>query len=249
MLSSGTVSGPSRYFENMTTNDLLPEQRPDKNGTVVTRWVRAGVKAGAHKMFAPPPTTGAPDGTSENNRSIFEKLIDTVVDFLLGPEEQDTKPEDAELRDRLRERISEVPERTLKNLTEAWEKAVAWADKGLDSTEFGQFSDRVRSQVADLLDVDNRRQDETPEERAEQIDDYAERVRRSTAAREAVRSTPPVPQHAPTVHHGWHEETYGDYDNVDEYSPLNDFFVDVDRDYEESGIDDMMDNGRTRRHH
>lgn len=243
-----TVSSPSRYFWNMTTNQLHPEQRPDKDGKVVTRWVRSGLKAGAHKLFAPPPTTGAPVGTSEQSRSLFEKLIDSVVDFLLGPEEEDKSPADSELRDKLRSKLGEIPERTLKNLNEAWEKAKNWADEGLDSTEFGHFSERVRAQVADLLDVDEQR-DETPEQRAEQIDDYADRIRRSTAAREAARSTPAAPQHAPTVHHGWHEETYGDYDNVDEYSPLNDFFVDVDRDFEDSGIDDLMDNGRARRHH
>jgi hypothetical protein len=231
----------------MTNNQLEPQQRPDVNGKVVTRWVKSGIKAGAHKIFAPPPTTGTPAGTSEHSRSLFEKLLDTVVDFLLGPEEKDKTPADSELRDKLRARISEIPERTLKNLSEAWEKAKTWADKGLDTTEFGQFSERVRAQVADLMDVDEKR-DETPAQRAEQIDDYAERIRRSAAAREAAQSTPARPQHEPSVHRA--DEDDNAYGNDEpEYSPLNDFFLDVDRGYEDSSIDDLMDNGRTRRHH
>lgn len=226
-------------------NPLMPEQRPDSNGKVVTRWVKSAVHGSSQKFSAPPPTAAPSGEKTERSRGLFEKVLDSLVNLLLGPEQPESKA-DAEAREVLRERLSELPERTVRNLGEAWEKAKAWADKGLDSTEFGMFSTRVREQVANML-AEQERKEQTPAQAAEVIDDYADRMRRSTEA----RMTPPRPQHEPSVHH-WQNEPSRDVEP--EYSPLNDFFQDVERGpaegpYYNSSINDMMDNGRTRRHH
>lgn len=256
-------------------NILMPEQRPDKRGVVVTRWVKPNVHGSSQKTFAPPPSTGAPSGKTEQSRSLFEKVLDSIVNLLLGPEEEDSAV-DQEARDLLRQRLTELPERTVRNLSDAWEKAQAWADEGLDSTDFGKFSQRVRAQVAELLREEALRENaksapnQVPEERADRVDDYAERIRRSAEAREAqeaahaeararqqaaaaqesaARFVPERPAHEPSVHH-WQDDSEPEVESG--YSPLDEFFEDVERGQEKtynSNIDDLMDNGRTRRHH
>lgn len=263
----------SRYFWNMTNNQLMPEQRPDKRGVVVTRWVRPNVHGSSQKPFAPAPTTGTPPERTENSRSLFEKVIDSLVNFLMGPEES-ASSEDRAARDLLRQRLAELPERTVRNLSDAWEKAKQWADDGLDSTEFGKFSERVRGQVATLLEEEEKRE-QSPERTAERVDDYADRVRSATESRRTqprreepvtepepehhetfvyapqVPLIPKAPEHEPSVHN-WQD--FNEYQEVHEekFSPLDDFFQEVDNGIEpvyNSSIDDLMDNGRTRRHH
>lgn len=263
----------------MTNNQLMPEQRPDKRGVVVTRWVKPNVHGSSQKPFAPAPTTGAQPERSERSRGLFEKVIDSLVNFLLGPEET-ASSEDQAARDLLRQRLSELPERTVRNLSDAWEKAKKWADDGLDSTDFGKFSERVRAQVATILEEEQRRE-QSPEQTAERVDDYADRVRRTTEARTQPRHEEPVmakpepkpepesempeaqiiqgtvipipeaPRHEPSVHY-WQDYNESREEQGETFSPLDDFFQEVDhgadRGYN-SSIDDLMDNGRTRRHH
>jgi hypothetical protein len=257
----------------------MPEQRPDKRGVVVTRWVKPNVHGSSQKPFAPAPTTGTPPERTEQSRSLFEKVIDSLVNFLLGPEEN-ASAEDHAARDLLRQRLAELPERTVRNLSDAWEKAKQWADDGLDSTDFGKFSERVREQVATLLE-DEQMREQSPERTAERVDDYADRVRRTTEARTQPRREEPVaepvteperheyeppeeqiiqgtvipipeaPAYEPSVHN-W--QAFNEHQEAHEgtFSPLDDFFQEVDnganREYN-SSIDDLMDNGRTRRHH
>lgn len=262
----------------MTNNQLMPEQRPDKRGVVVTRWVKPNVHGSSQKTFAPAPSTGAPSGQTERSRSLFEKVLDSLVNFLLGPEDK-ASGEDHIARDVLRQRLAELPERTVRNLSDAWEKAKKWADDGLDSTDFGKFSERVRSQVATLLAEDEARE-QNPEHTARRVDDYADRIRRTTEARTEpepqlspeewpspennyhVPFPPNVPTHEPTVQNAYEppvqpEQDFREYQERQQqqqgtFSPLDDFFQEVDNGSSRennSSIDDLMNNGRTRRHH
>lgn len=254
-------------------NELYPEKRLDSSGKLVTRWLRPA-HGSSQKTFTPPPPFAAPQSaTTERERSLFEKAIDSLVSFLLGPEDKDSEA-DAQARDLLRQRLTELPHRTVRNLSDAWEKAKDWADKGLDSTEFGQFSERVRGQVnaflayqpnpekkenvADLIDGYADRMRKAAEERAQQS--YQSNARTETPsrlhfepetqpAREPVYSQPVPEQHEPVV---VSHPLDADGRSNGDWSPLDDFFEEVENDHQQDSygtLDDLMDNGRTRRHH
>lgn len=249
----------------MTNNQLMPEQRPDKRGVVVTRWVKPNVHGSTQRNFAPPPSMGGSEpGKTEHTRSLFEKVLDSLVNFLLGPEDKESGA-DHDARNLLRQRLTELPERTVRNLSDAWERAKQWADNGLDSTEFGRFSERVREQVSNLLAEDHAKP-EPAERTAERVDEYADRMRRAAERREEASQDEmteewpapendygvPFPANVPTPQTEAEHRDPVVAEPEKEFSPLDDFFEETGGPREigyNSNIDDLMDNGKTRRHH
>lgn len=133
-------------------NHLIPEARPDKTGRVVVRYVKPFEQSSTTPRFAMPSPVTASSGRVQN-QGIFEKLVNSVLEFLLGPADNDTAKE-SEAREILRERISELPQRTLKYVKDTWQEMESRADEGLDKTQFGQFSEKVRADVKTLLERD-----------------------------------------------------------------------------------------------
>jgi hypothetical protein len=133
-------------------NHLIPEGRTNKNGDVVIRYVKPFEQTNTSQRYTLPAPTPS-NGGRVQNQGVFEKLVNSVLEFLLGPSEQDSV-KDAEAREVLRERISELPQRTLKYAKDTWKEMEARADDGLDKTQFGHFSEKVRADVKTLLEND-----------------------------------------------------------------------------------------------
>jgi hypothetical protein len=133
-------------------NHLIPEGRTNKNGDVVIRYVKPFEQTNTSQRYTLPAPTPS-NGGRVQNQGVFEKLVNSVLEFLLGPSEQDSA-KDAEAREVLRERISELPQRTLKYAKDTWKEMEARADDGLDKTQFGHFSEKVRADVKTLLEND-----------------------------------------------------------------------------------------------
>lgn len=181
----------------MSTPPLVPETRLNKNGVPVIKYVRAYDQEAASKNFMPAPAVGG----RERNQSLFEKLVNSVLEFLLGPDSEDTEKE-SEARELLRARISELPDRTLKYAKDTWREMEQRADNGLDRTEFGHFSTKVRDDLKTFLSKDFG-PDHPVEDMARDFENIVKvaktqaRKFKERAASRAAEQAPPIPTPPP----------------------------------------------------
>lgn len=178
----------------------MPEQRTNVLGVTQTKWVRPPRPVhGSAQLPPPPPPTAPPAKTLRG--ALYDHATNKLLGFVLGPAENDGRGT-ALVREFLQSKLDALPGRTTSALARGYEAAVSWGERTLPRTEFGRFSDRMRTDLtAKLDDYDP----EAPGTRAQEaIERYAAKLwataREFMAARRRARSLPPKPKHAPTVH-------------------------------------------------
>lgn len=178
----------SRYSWCMN-NNLYAEKRLDKNGHLVTRHVKPEDTSSQNSNQLPPPSIGTPN---KPINSILEKLVDSVVGFLIGAD--NGTDEYSAAQKVLTERLSELPAKTLEHLKTGWGKVIAYTDAELGVSDFTRFAHSTRDKIKDFLTSDQNdplNSDYDQEESAHTVEHHMD---------ELVSRIPPYPEYEPTIH-------------------------------------------------